>query len=239
MFAPCIYKMDPHIQDEVCDPLGCPADPNKDEFVDISPLKQQIPVAYDKISYNDDELTTILEKDGVSVYQVQPKDGTNTAVLMEVGRFLQPIEVLITEFDFKDKYNCNMVLITYTVEKLLHTVSRVPIIKIIVSDKRGETTDSGVDKLFPIGCIMLNFECDLHKDNIAEYLSTVSGLQKDLHGSYSITFHYKDSVGVTKYVNIETIDTYLGQHEMFEKVIGCLHHEFIVDMLKEIRERIL
>jgi len=225
---------------------------NDDDFVDITPLKQQIPVEYEKVNYDDNEMETLLEHNGVSVYQIQPNENSGSIVLMEVGRFLQPIEVLISEFDFKELFNCNMVLVTYTVDKLRLSDRCFPLIKIIVSNKKtgstkchtqGSTTDEPKEKLFPIGCIMLNFNTTTHKENsnkdIEHYLSSLSSDPKELHGHYSITFHYTDNVtGCPKYVTIDTMDTYLGQHEMFEKVIGCLHDEFVVETLRELNRKV-
>lgn len=193
----------------------------------------------DSFSDSDTELNELLKEKGQPVFQVQckkKKDGTFCTFLMEVGRFIDVSDVVINEFDINTRIKCIIVSSIFIREHLVQISKdcRFNMIKIIVNYRNKK-------KFHPICCMMLNFNFFDHVKTdkcITEYISSKTN-RINLHGYFSITFHYTDRNDKDKCMILKTYKKYIGNIPMLDTMIHCMATDtvqhIIADSIKMIK----
>lgn len=175
-------------------------------YINIKSLNsQQTNNIYDEST--EDQLKNLYEN-CIEVYQVQAIKDTSYANILKVGVMVEVNDVLIKELPLLDKYKLYLISKLYDYDRLknLYQAQMIPMIQgnITYEDK-------------PYGSVFFNF-CPSESD--------ISTEMKKIHGKFTITFHFQEDEQ-NKYVELNTSETFCGNHNMMNKIVEYTLKELI------------
>ena len=163
-----------------------------------------------------------------SIYQVQPEDYSNNAVIMKVGNFKKTSDVLINKFNISPSVHCIIVSSIHDNNDLIKMSnhSNFEMIKIIINY-------SNTNKLYPICYIKLLFHTteNINNNTISKYLSTNDKKIK-LNGYFSISFHSNEGVTI-----LENFKEYKKTSDMISKMIYYLTTNKIRNIIHDMTKK--
>ena len=169
----------------------------------------------DYISVHDIKSNNIdINKDGITVYQVQGLDDQNKAIIMTAGLLENPHDVMINKFDFLKKFKCFMVSRLYIKEELDEAAGRYQMIKIIICKEN-----------IPLAYLCFNF-------NSKEYQISTIGNKIELEGIFSITLHFMEN-NLPKYINLYETNKYPGA-KMLSILVKYLYDKNVLKVVDKL-----
>lgn len=201
------------------------------EYINLASLRSlnipAINVSNDKYIDEEEQLNDV-QKNGVTVYQVQGIQNKNYGKVVHVGFMEKLNDVLIRDFELFTQFKCYMMSRLYDINLLKKTDEHKKLNLIRINICRNSTTP------VLIASLCLNFNHNKN-DSIINYISDTTN-KFELDGFYNITLHYREnSNSHIKYIELERLDTFCDENKMMSYMIKKLIDPNILELLSDIK----
>jgi hypothetical protein len=202
-----------------------------EECVDKQCLDKELVNEYINIKEFEGLVTHIGKSDTeVSVYQIQPLKNTSYAIIKEVGKFEESLDILINTFEISTREKNIIVSIAMSKKDLVYIENkfRFPIFKLTTNYNNGQ-------RLKPVSAMFFNFhtfehhQSNIDGDSICNYLTNKDAVDKKLNGYYSISFHFNENK-----IILEKFKTCDNTILMIDKMIEYLASDKIREIVNKL-----
>lgn len=188
-----------------------------DDFIKMEHIAITTTHKEDQFDPSEENLEKELQKNGKYVYQLQGCKDENKIFIANVGIFMKPPDIIISQFKLKKKFDCILIscIHDFDILKQMASIKKFDIFKIIIQYRK-----------YQIASVYLHFHPENMK-SIDRYL--LVNKISPISGKFTVCLEANDKIYL-----LEEFYLYPGQNKIIEKIIKNIGKDIVGEIFEEI-----